>query len=145
MYTLRVRLTSWLNASDVQLVPVSTVAAALPSVSVQSGLVVTPVSVFTVIDGVVSVPVGCSSNATYNSILTNSTAASSSSSYFFANSSSYAIQWSQLTAANASQFIGAQGAAGLASDPLTSRRLPAACALCWRHSACSSTAPTGCC
>ena len=116
VYTLRVQLTSWLNASDVQLVPVSTVAAALPAVSVQSGLVVTPVSAFTVIDGVVSVPAGCaSSNATHNSIVANSFAATS---YFFANSSSYEIQWAQMTAANASQFIGAQGAAGLASDPL---------------------------
>ena len=112
VYTLRLRLTSWLNASDVQLVPVSTVAAALPAVSVQSGLVVTPVSAFTVIDGVVSVPAGCRSNATHVANVT------SSSSYFFANSSSYEIQWAQMTAANASQFIGAQGAAGLAADPL---------------------------
>ena len=62
VFTFQVQLTSWLNATDEQQVIVSTVAQALPAVSVQSGLVVTPVSAFTVIDGVVSVPAGCVSS-----------------------------------------------------------------------------------
>ena len=62
---------------------------------------------------------------------------------FVGKSSSDAIQWAPMTAANGSQFFGGQGATGLASDPLNLTAPASSLRLVLFAS--SSTAPAGCC